>query len=290
MANSTITLESARLTGKATDLSLTGRVQLQSKNPLDLRVNGHIDLAIMHDFNSDFVASGVVTADATVRGAMANPQITGRLQFQNAGFNVADLPNGISNANGAILFTGDRATIENLSGETGGGRVDLSGFAAYGGNPAVFQLYAKAHEVRVRYPEGVSTVATDLNLTGTADRSMLAGTITILRTGFNPQSDFSSLIASSAQPVQTPAARTGLLAGMNFDVQIATSPDIQVQSSLTEDVQLNANLRLARHGQKPRRCSAGSISRKARWSFLARSIRSTTARSRSIIPSESTRF
>ena len=99
--------------------------------------------------------------------------------------------------------------------------------------------------MRVRYPEGVSTVANaDINLTGTADSSVLAGTVTILRTGFNPRSDFSSILASSAEPVRTPAAKTGLLANMHFDVQIETAPDISFQSALAQDLQAEANLRL----------------------------------------------
>ena len=90
-----------------------------------------------------------------------------------------DVPNGISEATGTVIFTKDRATIQNLSGETGGGKIDLSGFASYGGGQAVFRLHARAREVRVRYPEGVSTVANaSLNLTGTSDSSMLSGTVT----------------------------------------------------------------------------------------------------------------
>ena len=82
------------------------------------------------------------------------------MQLQNAALNVVDFPNGISNANGTVLFTGDRATIEKLTGETGGGKVDISGFASVSGaGPSVFQLHAVATQVRVRYPEGVSTVA-----------------------------------------------------------------------------------------------------------------------------------
>jgi len=97
----------------------------------------------------------------------------------------------------------------------------------------------------VRYPEGVSTVLNaNLNLTGTPDRSMLDGNVTVLRTGINLQSDFSSIISKSAEPVRTPAAQTGLLGGLNFDVQITTDPDIQLQSALTEDLQADANLRL----------------------------------------------
>jgi translocation and assembly module TamB len=80
---------------------------------------------------------------------------------------------------------------------------------------------------------------------------MLSGSITILRTAFNPQSDFSSLLAKSAEPVRTPAARTGILGGMNFDVHIATSPDILFQSNLTQDIQVEANLQLRGTASNP---------------------------------------
>ncbi|HEV2444703.1 MAG TPA: translocation/assembly module TamB domain-containing protein, partial [Candidatus Sulfopaludibacter sp.] len=129
--------------------------------------------------------------------------------------------------------------------ETGGGKVQLSGFAGYEGGQTIFRIHARVSEVRVRYPEGVSTVAdATLNLTGSLERSMLAGTVTIRRTGFNPQTDFSSLIAQSAQPVQTPSARAGFLGGLGFDIQVNTAPDLEFQSSLAQDLQMEANLRL----------------------------------------------
>jgi len=244
-ANSVITIESARLVGRATDVTIGGRILLNQPNPLDVRVNGKIDLAVVQDFNPDLTASGTVQTEAAVRGSLDSPQVIGRMQFQKATFNVVDFPNGISNASGNVLFTENRATIQDFSGETGGGTIRLSGFVSYTQNNLLFNVIATARQVRIRYPEGVSTVAdADLNLTGTSDRSQLSGTLTILRTAFNPQSDFSSLIANSAEPVRTPSARTGLLGGLNFDILISTSPDIQFQSSLTQDLQLEANLRL----------------------------------------------
>jgi translocation and assembly module TamB len=244
MSNSVISVDSMRLVGHDSDLGVTGKISLRQKTP-DLRVNGRVDLAIVHDFNPDFRATGTVTADATVRGTLAAPVVSGRTEFHNAAFQVADLPNGLSSANGVILFSGNRATIQSFSGETGGGKVELSGFAGFGGGQTIFRIHARVQEVRVRYPEGVSTVAdATLNLTGAPDRSMLAGTVTILRTGFNPQSDFSSLIAQSAQPVRTASARAGFLGGLSFDIQINTAPDIEFQSSLAQDLQVEANLRL----------------------------------------------
>jgi translocation and assembly module TamB len=252
MANSVITVQNAHLQGRATDLTVSGKASLDSKTPLDLRVNGRIDLGIVQDLDPNLNAAGMVSADATIRGAFDSPQVNGRLQFQRAELNIADFPNGISNATGVILLSPNRATIQTLSGETGGGKIELSGFASYSGDVPLFQLHAEARQVRVRYPEGVSTVANaSLSLTGTEARSMLSGTITVVRTGFNPQSDFGSLIARSAEPVRTPAAPTGILGGLNFDVQINTSPDIQFQSSLTQDLQVDANLQLRGNVSNP---------------------------------------
>jgi translocation and assembly module TamB len=251
-ANSTVTVESAHLVGTDTDISLTGRVLTEQKNPLDLRVNGRVDLSVLKNFSSDLISSGGVIADATVRGSLSDPQINGRMTFEKAAFNIVDVPNGISEATGTVIFTKDRATIQNLSGETGGGKIELSGFASYGGGQAIFRLHARAREVRVRYPEGVSTVANaSLNLTGTSDSSMLSGTVTVLRTGINLQSDFSSILAKSAEPVRTPSARKGPLSGLSYDVQIETAPDIQLESSLTENLQAEANLRLRGTASNP---------------------------------------
>ena len=252
MANSVITVESARLVGRSSEIGITGKLLFDRKSALDLRVTGRLDLATVREFSRDFNASGAVTADATVRGPLDAPQVNGRMEIHDAAMDVAGLPNGLSKANGVVLFTGDRATIQNLSGETGGGKIEISGFAGYGGGPVIFRLHAQAVQVRVRYPEGVSTIAdASLNLTGTSDRSMLAGTITIRRAGFNTEADVGSLLAKSAEPVRTPSARTGFLGGMNFDVQINTAFDTQFETSLTENLQAEANLRLRGTASNP---------------------------------------
>ena len=80
---------------------------------------------------------------------------------------------------------------------------------------------------------------------------MIIGPASFLRAGINLQSDFSSLLAKSAQPVRTPSAQPGLLGGMSFDVQIDTAPDIQFQSALTENLQAEANLKLRGTASNP---------------------------------------
>jgi translocation and assembly module TamB len=252
MERGVVKVESARMVGRATDLSLSGTINLQQKNPLDLRLSGRFDLASLRDFNQDVYGSGFIETGVTIRGPIAQPQVAGRMDIKDATLSLTELPVVVSKTNGVILFDGSRATIQSLTGESGGGKVTISGFAGYGADALLFRLQATAHELRVRYPEDFSTVANaSLSLTGTSDSSTLSGHVTVLRTGFNPRSDFSSILAKSAEPVRTPSAATGLLANMHFDVEIDSSPDITFQSSLAQGLQAEASLRLRGTGTNP---------------------------------------
>lgn len=252
MERNVVKVESARMVGRATDMALTGTVNLQQKTVLDLRVNGRFDLASLRDFNQDIYGSGFIETGVTIRGPMSQPQVAGRLEVKDATLNLAELPVVVSKTSGVILFDGSRATIQSLTGESGGGKVAISGFAGYSGDALVFRLHLNANEMRIRYPEDFSTVAnTSLSLTGSSDSSTLSGHITVLRTGFNPHSDFSSILAKSAEPVRTPSAQTGLLANMHFDVEIDSAPDITFQSSLAQGLQAEASLRLRGTGTNP---------------------------------------
>jgi len=245
MSGGVVRIQSARFVGRSTDIGVAGGVNFNQKNALDLKISGRVDLATLQDFDRDFTASGTLLTDATIRGALARPQVVGQAQIKAASISYAGVPNGIYNANGLVRFTGTQATIPSLEGESGGGKVALKGFIGYGGDETLVRLMVTAKEVRVRYPQGVSTVTNaNLNLTGTTTRSTLAGTITIVRTGFNPHSDIGSILARSAEPVRTPSPRTGWLSGLHFDVQIETAPDITFQSTLAQDIQVDANLRL----------------------------------------------
>jgi translocation and assembly module TamB len=242
----------ARLLGHNTNLEIGGKVSLGAKGRLDLRFRGGVDLAILHDFEKDLEASGASELDAEVRGPLDDPGLYGRLKLINASLYFSGVPNGIDKANGTVFFDRHRATIESLTAQTGGGTLSLSGFVGFGGFDRVYRLQATAKQVRVRYPEGVSTTMNAaLNLTGTASRSLLAGTVSVSRSSLNPRMDFAGLLAHSSQPVVTPAISNDLLRGMQFDVRIETVPNARLETTLTRDVQMEANLRLRGTPAKP---------------------------------------
>jgi translocation and assembly module TamB len=241
-----IRIESAKLKGPQTELSLSGGLAFAGGAPLSAQAKGQVNLALLEMFDRDLSASGMLTLDAGIKGTLEAPDVTGRAQLRNGEAHYSSFSNGLSNANGEITFNGSRATIQSLSGETGGGHIDAEGFAALSNGVVAFRLDTKARDVRVRFQDqGFSSVSNaDLTLAGTSQRSLASGTVTVQRVTINPQSDAASLLALSAQPLETASVKPGLLTNMNLDIQINTAPDLVVQTSLTESLQADANLRL----------------------------------------------
>jgi translocation and assembly module TamB len=238
-------VRSAHIVGPFTDLSLKGTASIGDPKNLNLRANGNVKLDILEALDPDIFAAGGIVLNATVTGTMDKPVVNGRLQLQNASLNVIDVPNGLSNANGTVTFTGTQAVIQNLTGETGGGKVTLAGFVGFGATPMNFRLTANADKIRVTAPENITTQLTArVVAAGTEDRSLVSGTVTIEDISMHSHSDIGSILNEAAAPPPAKTASTGLIGGVRFDVKILTAPNVQVRTSLTENVSLDANLNL----------------------------------------------
>jgi translocation and assembly module TamB len=143
-------VRSAHLLGKDTDLRASGSLNLNDKNPWDLRVDGSLNLGVLQDLDADIVSSGAAAINASVRGSIQDPQVAGRVEMKAASFYLTDIPNGLDNANGVILFDKRRATIEKLTAETGGGTIAVAGFVGFGAPEWSYRLQARADNVRIR--------------------------------------------------------------------------------------------------------------------------------------------
>lgn len=246
-----VSIEAARLVSEDTDLEASGTLSFVKKNPWNLRVAGSMNLEVLSVLKTDLQADGKSVVDVAVRGSLLEPQVNGRLQFEDAAFSVEDVPNGLEKARGTILFDRNRATIENFSSQTGGGNLTVGGFVGFG-EELVYRLQAKADQVRVRYPEGVSTVVdARLDFTGTSTRSLLSGEVTVQKASFLPSTDIGSLLSQTSKPDQPTAITSPFLRGMQVDVRIRTAGSGVFQTSLTRDIELEADLRLGGGPARP---------------------------------------
>ena len=123
--------------------------------------------------------------------------------------------------------------------------MSLTGFVGFSGPALVYRLQGNAKGVRVRYPEGASTtVNATVNLNGTSQQSLLAGTVTIVRAAFTPRSDLASLLAAVTKSGAAPVPQDNdYIRGMQLDVRIESEPNLEFQTSLTRGLQAEVDLR-----------------------------------------------
>ncbi len=252
LSHDVIRVEHLDIDGRKTSITASGSVNLKNADEaLALNLAANVDLGLLQDADRDFLSSGAVTLNTSIRGSFSQPRANGRIELQNVNVNYSGAPNGLSNANGVILLNGTNASIQNLTGESGGGRIALAGFVGLGSRVPSFNLKATANNVRVRY-SGVSTTSNaTITLIGNTRRSLLSGTVTIERVAYASSSDAGSLLSAASTPPSTPSSPSPLLAGMRLDIHILTAPDLQVVTTYANRLSILANVTVRGTAENP---------------------------------------
>jgi translocation and assembly module TamB len=235
------------MVGLDTELTARGTVDANGNHRIRVRANGRLNLKLVQSFNPDINSAGLVDFNLSMGGVVARPTLQGEVRVVNGSLNLIDFPNGLSNINGTLLFTEDRVTVQSLTAHTGGGDIQIGGFAT--GPQLNFNLTAQGHDIRLRYPKGVSSTANvDLKLTGSLTNSTLSGEVTVTRFGFNNQFDLADYLARSNRPLEAPQA--SLLNSLHLNMHVVSTPELQVQSSLAK-LAGNVDLRVRGTGTNP---------------------------------------
>ncbi|HWR16517.1 MAG TPA: translocation/assembly module TamB domain-containing protein [Terriglobales bacterium] len=230
MMNQLIRIDSFKLVGPDTQMDARGSIDLKGDRRIRVRTNGRLNMKLAQSFNEDITSAGLIDFNMSLGGVVGNPTVQGEVHVINGSVNLIDFPNGLSNINGSLVFTEDRIQVQSLAAHTGGGDIQIGGSATY--SPRLsFNLTATGQDIRMRYPQGVSSTGNlDLKLTGTMQNATLSGDITVTRFGLNNQFDIAQYLAKSSRPVETPS--TSLLNALHLNLHVVSTPELQVQSSL----------------------------------------------------------
>ncbi len=240
----TLKIQSAHVTGPQTDFQATGTVPLSAGQAMDVALNGNVNLVILQQFNQSITSSGKIVLAAGVRGSLLKPRLTGQVELQNASVDDTEWPTGLWNAKGVIALNGDSAVIRNLTAEAGGGQVSVTGSATLNGSLR-FGVQAKATRVRMQIQQGLGVVASaNIDLAGTLENSTMSGSVTLEQVSYASKTDLGSLLSLAAPPVQTPTTPSPLLENMRLDIRVRSSSALGVRSSLAQNLQLTADLRV----------------------------------------------
>ncbi|PYU17805.1 MAG: hypothetical protein DMG32_27265 [Acidobacteria bacterium] len=242
--NHEVQVRQANLRGVDTDFRVSGFARFAADRALDMRVAGAANLRLFSGFVPSLDVRGPAQMDASIVGTLSSPRITGRVHVQDASARYGDFPAGLSQLAGDFIFDTSRISFSDVTSETGGGRLLLSGSLTYGNGPLSYDLTARTEQVRVRYPVGMSWLAGgDLRLLGTVQAATLSGHVTVDRLLMSEGFDITSLIASSPETTSGPRPTSPFLRNLQFDVQADTTSGAVIEWS-SGRFQSEANVRV----------------------------------------------
>jgi len=140
------------------------------------------------------------------------------------------VPNGLSQLHGTLEFNQNRLEVKSLTAMSGGGLLSVGGYLSYQ-HGLYADLSVTGKSVRIRYPEGVSSLAdTTLRLQGSQNNLLLSGDVLITRFSVSPDLDIAAL-ASTANAVQTIAPPDAPSNHIRLDVHVVSSPQLNFQNA-----------------------------------------------------------
>ena len=240
LADGRIHLDPLHVTGEETDLHAQGTLSLKDKQQLDFAAGGSINLKVAQTVDSDLTANGNTTFELEAHGPLQNPGLRGSINFRDASISLEDLPNGLSQLNGTLEFNRNRLEVKSLTAMSGGGLLSLGGYLAYQ-NGLFADLSATGKGIRIRYPQGVSSLAdATMRLQGPRNNLLLSGNVLITRFTMSPDLDIAALAnqAGSVPSVASPDAPSNRV---RLDVRVISSPQLNFQNAyakLAGDVDL----------------------------------------------------
>ena len=143
-----------------------------------------------------------------------------------------------------MVFDATRLYFENMSAESGGGVLHLSGGVNYAESPLRYDVSVYSERVRIRYPEGMSwLVGGSLRLTGTPTAGLLSGRVTIERVTLTQGLEVAGMLVSAKEGISSPATSSPYLRNLQFDVEALSAPDARMEWPGAQ-LQADANLRV----------------------------------------------
>jgi translocation and assembly module TamB len=229
--NGVLHLTQAHITGPDTNLAVTGTADLLGDQALAVTGNGSVNMKLAQTFDPDITSSGRVDFNVEANGTLTQPSFAGRMRLSNVAMALKDLPNGISNLNGNLVFDQNRLQVQDLVGTTGGGQLKFGGFLAY--QQGLYgDFTATGKDIRVRYLGISATADTTLHLLGSQNNMLLSGSVQITRFIIGPNVDFASFAPGPAANV--PPDPNAPSSHVRLDVHIFSSPQLDFQNSYAQ--------------------------------------------------------
>ena len=236
-------------------INLRGRGNLAGK--LAMSVDGRIPFAVIKPFLEDGNdAWGTIQLDAGLGGTLEHPEIKGNITLDRLGMILPGLEQRLHDVAGRIVLSSGALVLEKVAGRIDdgsfalGGRVDLKDL-----KPARLDVQVTARKLPIEVPDTLSLLLDSrLNLTGTAEKSLLKGTIILLEGRYTKDVELNLLkgITEKTREVapEPPAGSPSFLSHMALDIIVKRREPFEVENNLA-NMSLSPDLRILGTAERP---------------------------------------
>jgi translocation and assembly module TamB len=229
MKDGVINVQPSSIRGTETELQFHGTIPTAADKPASLTLVGTINLHLAQLFDPDLNTSGQIKLNVNSTSGKNGLGYGGTIDIVDANLSSASLPVALQHANGSLTLSNDRISVSSFKGVLGGGTL-----AAQGGivlKPATrFDVGMSAQGVRMLYPQGMrESMDANLRFTGSPDRALLGGNITVTDISFTRAFDLNDFIRQFIGGVEAPPSR-GFAENVALNLSVRSSNNVNLIS------------------------------------------------------------
>jgi autotransporter translocation and assembly factor TamB len=240
-----IFFEKTQFTGTGTNVLFGGTLAVGPGGHQNLSVDGQLNLRVLNGLSPDFFVAGAADVAVRVGGTYEQPRLTGYATVAGASVSafLSDQSLTVNNIEGRVIFNSNFAQINSLTGNMGGGRVEVTGGAQLSGfMPARFRFNVRGDQVTVPYPEGFRTTAdADLEINGSRAANtgvittIISGPVTLRRAEYTQDIELADLINQRREASLTEGSgETEFAANTLLDLRIEGRDALVVRNNLAD--------------------------------------------------------
>ncbi len=223
-----------------------------SEKPMDLKVLGRVDLALLEEWKAYFLnAEGPASLDLRVQGKYEDPTITGQIRFEGNALRLRAFPNTIENLRGNLILDQQKISSNRLQGSISDGDLIISG-AVWHDHFTLKKSDLKIEMKEISYAEpGIYKMylSGKLALTGEDPNLLLAGNVDITEGRYTKNFEIRDYLITPAPAVPS-IDRGNFLSHMRLDLRIQSPGELMVKNNIAE-LYLKSDLHVTGTKEKP---------------------------------------
>jgi outer membrane protein assembly complex protein YaeT len=248
IASGKATVEQMELSGSAGEIKAGGTVGLLAERPIDVNVDGKLNVAALSVVTNKVRTEGDSTLNLHARGTITDPEVTGTVDITNTSF-ASDNPNIAGESLNAHLdLEGKRIVLSKLESDLNGGTLSGSGSLTLGnGSVSEIDLRITTKDVAFDAPLDLRSISSsNIRVTRRGDDIVIGGQVTIDEAGLTGDINFDQgLLAAMTQRrrLDLTEKRNPFLERVRFNINVDTATPILVDNNLAK-AEIESGLRL----------------------------------------------